>query len=193
MACKYVYIHGASATGESFNYIRQHIGTDSDIVLEYDSRIGFRANLESMLDRLPPQDLFFICHSLGGIYALHIADRIPDQVRGAVTICTPYGGAEVADYAKYFYFFSQLLRDIGPKSWPMSQADRIAMRWPWTNIVGMRGGAPWILEPNDGVVTQSSMRHRCADMELVEVACNHYESVLSPEVVEAIRARLPKI
>jgi cytochrome b involved in lipid metabolism len=46
-----VYIHGASATGESFNYIREHVG-GSDIVLEYNSADGFKHNLDAMLAQL---------------------------------------------------------------------------------------------------------------------------------------------
>ena len=46
-----------------------------------------------------------------------------------------------------------------------------------------------MLAANDGVVTISSQRHH-ADMELVEVDCNHYEVVLSDVVVELIQERL---
>jgi pimeloyl-ACP methyl ester carboxylesterase len=190
MEMKTVYIHGASATGESFNYIRSQMPGD-DIVLEYDSRNGFDNNLDIMIEQLESVDeMFFVCHSLGGIYALHIADYYRDRVQGAFTLSTPYGGAEIADYAKYFYFFSRLLKDIGPRSGPMTKADKIDITWPWTNVVTTKGSAPWIIEPNDGVVTLSSQRaHK--DMELVDVDYNHYEVVLAPSIVEIIRARLP--
>jgi hypothetical protein len=46
-------------------------------------------------------------------------------------------------------------------------------------------------EPNDGVVTISSQKHH-ADMELVEVEYNHYEVVLSDEVVGLIKERVKK-
>jgi GR25 family glycosyltransferase involved in LPS biosynthesis len=42
-----VYIHGASATSESFNYIRSKLGAGVDI--NYDSRNGFENNLKDML------------------------------------------------------------------------------------------------------------------------------------------------
>jgi len=44
---KLVYIHGASATADSFNYIRDHIPHD-DMVIEYDSANGFNNNLAYM-------------------------------------------------------------------------------------------------------------------------------------------------
>ena len=187
-----VYIHGASATSESFNYLREHIGGE-DMALNYDSKNGFKENLAIMQEELSNiKDIFFVAHSLGGIYALHLANLVPDQVRGAVTLSTPYGGAESADFAKYFLPFSRLLRDIGPASWPMRHADRIKIQHPWTNIVTVRGSAPWIHGANDGIVTVNSQRHHDEGMELVEINYNHYEVVLSDQVVNLIKERLPK-
>jgi pimeloyl-ACP methyl ester carboxylesterase len=185
-----VYIHGASATSESFNYIRSKLGKGIDI--NYDSRNGFENNLNDMLKGLVDvEDIFFVAHSLGGIYSLHIANTIPHQVMGAVTLSTPYGGAEVAEFAKYFLPFSRLMRDIGPSSWVMKQADKIKIQHPWTNIVTVKGQSPFIIDPNDGVVTISSQKHHI-DMELVEVDYNHYEVVLSDEVIKLIKERVKK-
>jgi pimeloyl-ACP methyl ester carboxylesterase len=185
-----VYIHGASATSESFNYIRSKLGNGIDI--NYDSRNGFENNLNDMIKQLADvKDIAFVAHSLGGIYALHIANAIPDQVVGAVTLSTPYGGAEVADYAKYFLPFSRLMRDIGPNSWAMKQANKIKIQHPWTNVVTTKGQSPFMLAHNDGVVTISSQRHH-EDMELIEIDYNHYEVVLSDEVVKLIKERIKK-
>ena len=185
-----VYIHGASATSESFNYIRSKLGKGIDI--EYDSRNGFENNLTLMQMQLEDVDnIAFVAHSLGGIYSLHLANAIPDQVKGAVTLSTPYGGAEVADFAKYFLPFSRLMRDIGPSSWAMKQADKIKIQHPWTNVVTVKGQSPFMVEPNDGVVTLASMKHH-ADMELVEVDYNHYEVVLSDKTVDIIKERIKK-
>ena len=186
-----VYIHGASATSESFNYIRSKIG-GKDTIVNYDSRNGFENNLAAIKEQIGnTKDVFFVAHSLGGIYALHLANAIPDQVLGAVTLSTPYGGAEVAEFAKFFLPFSRLMRDIGPSSWAMRQADRIKIQHPWCNVVTVKGQSPFMAEANDGVVTISSMRHH-ADMELVEVNYNHYEVVLSDQIVKIIRERTDK-
>ena len=187
---KIVYIHGASATSESFNYIREHIGGD-DLVINYDSALGFENNLEMMQALLTDEDeMFFIAHSLGGIYSLHLSNLLPSQVLGAVTLSTPYGGAEHADFVKYFLPFSKLLRDIGPNSWPMRQADNIEIHHPWCNIVTTKGNAPWIHGKNDGVVTVASQRHHSEGMELIEIDYNHYEVVLSEHVVKLIQERI---
>ena len=185
-----VYIHGASATSDSFNFIRSKIGKGIDI--NYDSRNGFKNNLEEMIEQLKDvNDMAFIAHSLGGIYALHIANALPEQVVGAVTLSTPYGGAEVAEYAKYFLPFSRLMRDIGPNSWAFEQADKIKIQHPWTNVVTVKGQSPFMLAHNDGVVTIDSQKHH-ADMELVEVDYNHYEVVLAEPVVKIIKERTKK-
>ena len=186
-----VYIHGASATSESFNYIRSKMG-GRDMTVDYDSRNGFENNLEAIKEQIgKTKDVFFIAHSLGGIYSLHLANAIPKQVLGAVTLSTPYGGAEVADFAKFFLPFSRLMRDIGPSSWVMRQADRIKIQHPWTNVVTVKGQSPFMAEANDGVVTIASMKHH-DDMELVEVDYNHYEVVLSDKIVDIILERTKK-
>jgi len=186
-----VYIHGASATSESFNYIRSKLGKGIDI--NYDSRNGFENNLNDMLNQLSKiKDIVFVAHSLGGIYSLHIANTLPKQVKGAVTLSTPYGGAEVAEVAKYFLPFSRLMRDIGPSSWVMKQADKIKIQHPWTNVVTVKGQSPFISEANDGVVTIASQRHH-ADMELVDVDYNHYEVLQSNIVVKLLQRRIKQI
>lgn len=185
-----VYIHGASATSESFNYIRSKLGNGIDI--NYDSRNGFENNLADMIEQLKGvKDMAFVAHSLGGIYSLHIANAMPNQVKGAVTLSTPYGGAEVAEVAKYFLPFSRLMRDIGPNSWAFKQADKIKIQHPWTNVVTVKGQSPFLLEHNDGVVTIASQKHH-EDMELVEVDYNHYEVVLAEPVVDIIKDRVKK-
>lgn len=185
-----VYIHGANATGDSFNYIRSKLGAGID--LNYDSRDGFEHNLNIMLQSLAKlNQCFFIAHSLGGIYALHLSHHLPDNILGAVTLSTPYGGAEVADYAQYFLPFSRLMRDIGPSSWAMREAAKIKVQHPWTNVVTLTGRSPFIIVPNDGVVSIQSQRHH-EDMELIDVDYNHYEVVLAESVIEIIRERIKR-
>jgi pimeloyl-ACP methyl ester carboxylesterase len=185
-----VYIHGANATANSFNYIRQHID-QPNIAIEYDSANGFEENLKEMKEVLKNyQNIIFIAHSLGGIYSLHLANAFPKNVKAAITISTPYGGAEIADYVKYFLPFSRLLKDIGPSSWPIKQAKELKISHPWTNIVTTSGQSPWMTVPNDGVVTISSMKKRKESMEIIELNFNHYEVVISDVVVNIIKNKL---
>jgi pimeloyl-ACP methyl ester carboxylesterase len=187
-----IYIHGASATGESFTHIREHVG-GADKVLEYSSANGFYNNLETMKEEIESVDrLFFVAHSLGGIYALHLAEHYRNRVQGGVTLSTPYGGCVQADYAQYFLPFSRLMRDVGTMSKPMTDSTKIPAPRNWTNIVTTVGDSPWIHEPNDGVVTIESMRSK-TDMELIEIKLNHYEVVISNRVVELIKERTKQL
>ena len=193
---KIVYIHGASATAESFAYIRQFVRdyTDApDIALEYNSADGFRHNINQMINRLDDEEqLFFVSHSLGGIYALHLANHYMSRTVGGVSLSTPYGGCKQADFAKYFLPFSKLMKDIGTMSKPMVEAKQLPAPPNWTNIVTTRGHSPWIHEPNDGVVTIESMKHR-SDFRLVELIVNHYEVVLSKKAVDIILDEIKRV
>lgn len=191
-----VYIHGASATAESFSYIRQYVRDNiefPDIALEYNSADGFKQNIKKMYGKLDEAEkLFFVSHSLGGIYALHLANHYKDRTVGGISLSTPYGGCKQADFARYFLPFSRLMKDIGTMSTPMIAAKTLPAPNNWTNIVTTRGDSPWINEPNDGVVTIESMTHR-KDFELIELPVNHYEVVLSNKVVQIVLDRIKKV
>lgn len=190
-----VYIHGASATAESFTHIRQFVRDEfeePDVVLEYSSSDGFEYNYENMKKALyDTERLFFVSHSLGGIYALHLANLYKDITKGGVSLSTPYGGSKEADFARYFLPFNRLMKDIGPMSKPMRDLRQIPAPPNWTNVVTTVGQSPWIHAENDGVVTLESMRAR-TDFELVDVKLNHYEVVISNKVVQIIIDRIKK-
>ena len=190
-----VYIHGASATAESFTHIRQYVRDyfdEPDIMLEYQSEDGFDHNLAQMKGKLDEAErLFFVSHSLGGIYSLYLANHYRDTTRGGVTLSTPYGGSAEADFARYFLPFNRLMKDVGTMSEPMREARYLPPPPNWTQVVTTRGQSPWIQADNDGVVTLKSMRSR-TDFEMVEIDLNHYEVVLSDRVVKLIIDRIKK-
>jgi pimeloyl-ACP methyl ester carboxylesterase len=182
-----VYIHGNAATTESFNFIRMQLTGYNDILLEYDSADGFYNNYKGMRERLDSvDDIFFIAHSLGGIYALHLANELSDIVLGAVTISTPYGGSKAAQFAQYLLPFNQVLHDIQPHSPPIANGHDFTISRSWTNIVTTGGHSSLMTAANDGVVTQDSMCYR-QDITLIDVESNHPEVLQSHEAVGIIR------
>ena len=191
-----VYIHGASATAESFTHIREYVRDHTDLpdtALEYRSDDGFDHNLGRMMGQLDDAErLFFVSHSLGGIYALYLANHYRDRTVGGVSLSTPYGGSKQADFARYFLPFNQLMKDVGTMSEPMAESRRLPAPPSWTQVVTTVGDSPWITEPNDGVVTLASQRYR-KDFELVELPLNHYEVVLSNQVVRLILDRIHRV
>lgn len=188
-----VYIHGASATSQSFTHIRQYVRDyfeEPDTMIEYKSDNGFEYNLQQMKEELGEAErLFFISHSLGGIYALYLANYFKEITVGGVSLSTPYAGSEQADFAKYFIPFNRLMRDIGTMSVPIREAQHLAAPPNWTQIVSTVGQSPWIHGENDGIVTLSSMRSR-KDFELIEVNLNHYEVVVSNQTVDIILEKI---
>ena len=188
-----VYIHGAGATKNSFNYLRANLSEYKDTCFEYDIQDGFKHNLEVMSAKMKRhKDIFFIAHSMGGMYALHLADMFPNKVLGAVTISTPFGGAEIADYAKYIFPHYRLLRDIGTISRPVLRCKEILVSHPWTQIITTSGSSPWINKANDGVVTVESQKQH-SGMEYVELKHTHFEVVLSPTTVTIIKDRISRV
>ena len=154
---------------------------------------GFRYIRKSMMGQLDDEDrLFFVSHSLGGIYALHLANHYQATTIGGVSLSTPYGGSKQADFARYFLPFNRLMKDIGPMSRPMADVKKLPAPPHWTQVVTTRGASPWIHEPNDGVVTIESMRYR-SDFDLVELPLNHYEVVISNAVVELVLDRIKQV
>ena len=157
--------------------LRKKYKQEPDILIEYKSNNGFDNNLAVMKEQLKDADrLFFISHSLGGIYSLYLADFYKEKTIGGISLSTPYGGSKEADFAKYFLPFNKLMRDIGAMRGPLFESRYISAPKNWTNVVTTVGASPWIHDENDGVVTLESMKFR-EDFELIEVDLNHYEVV----------------
>lgn len=190
MSATVIFIHGANSTSSSFNYIKSccHFNNVEDF--DYSVQQRFFLNLTDMTERLSFIDgpIFFIAHSLGGIFALLLADQFSDRIKGAVTISTPYGGSSIADFIKFLVPNNQFLREIGPSAEPISQSREVEIRWPWINLVSTRGHVPWILGDNDGVITLDSMRNH-TKLETIDIAANHYEILLHDQVIKIIKER----
>ena len=189
---KFLYIHGANATSRSFTYIKDHI-RGSHIDIDYDCSLGFDHNLKMMHNHIKDtKNLFVVAHSMGGIYALHLANMLPDNFIGAVTISTPYSGAGVAEIAKWIFPFYKLIHDIVPDGKVIKSTSNLPIKHPWLQIVTTSGSVPWIMHPNDGIVTITSMKSRC-DMKQVELGLNHYEVMVSPETVKTIKSHIKEV
>lgn len=181
-----VYIHGAGSSPETFNFVREHIKSDNEVLISYDCEHGFRRNLAEMKTLLEDKDdLFFVAHSLGGVYALHLALHFADRVRGGVTMGTPYGGSELA-IALSMLSPCQLYSDIHPYSEAMRFVRKAKAPEGWIAIVSTRGRNNLMRGANDGVVTADSM-HALEGASFIEVEATHHEIVLSRLSVELIK------
>jgi len=179
-----VYIHGAHATTETFNYIRSKFGQSDDVLISYSSVHSFKNNMRDMASQLKYcEDITFIAHSLGGVYALYLANLFPKKVRKTFSMSTPYGGSTQSNLIRWMLPHNQMFRDIAANGPVIQTALAMPLPCPWTNVVSTRGHNPWLMEANDGVVSVASQKAR-KDMNLIDVHVNHYEVVISEKTMK---------
>jgi pimeloyl-ACP methyl ester carboxylesterase len=185
-----VFIHGANATSRSFNYIIERCGITDYSYLNYSSGEGFKHNLAAMREDLKDRkDFFIVAHSLGGIYSLFLQEEF--NVKGVVSIATPFKGSRTAEWARMFVPYYKLFHDVGPRATPIVESLKTTIRVPWLQIVSTKGNVPWHFGENDGVVTLKSMTCR-KDVEYEFVNYNHYEILISNEVADLVKDQLNK-
>jgi len=183
-----VFIHGANATTNSFNYIKEYCKFDNFTDLSYNSADGFAHNLAAMREDLKDKKNFYIiAHSLGGIYATFLQQDFP--VTGVVSISTPFKGSRTAEWAKMILPVYKLFYDVGPRDKPIMDALRTKINCPWLQLVSTKGHVPWHFGENDGVVTLKSMTWR-KDIEYEYINANHYEILISDEVAKIVKQRI---
>lgn len=192
-----VYIHGHGASKNSFNFIQSEVRGHKEIYLEYNSKDGFESNLSMMYRALKDVDeIFFIAHSMGGLYALHLADALGSKVVGAVTMATPYGGSVAALLLKAMFMLDpqQIYADIHPHARPIVSglAIDLSNHYHWVAIVTTGGHSHLMTTPNDGVVTHASMRNR-KDVRFVDVCTTHSEVIQSRVSVTVILETIAEI
>jgi triacylglycerol esterase/lipase EstA (alpha/beta hydrolase family) len=153
------------------------------INLRYDIETPFFDNLERLAYEIRNEDdIIFISHSLGGLYALHLYDRLKPKVVSSVSIGAPFGGSLTADWARYILPNYLLFKEIGIRSRPVRTGLGVDIDTiKWIQIVSTSGGVPWHKGENDGVVSVSS-QHAHPQMRKIEMSLTHHESLVSPDV-----------
>lgn len=189
------FVHGASATPRSFNYLTSKLNIPHRrmVFADYSSGDGFYNNLDRMKFQLAADDWFLISHSLGGIYSAHLYDLLGSRFKGAVSISTPYGGSELCDMLSLVHPFSRLFRDASTRSKPIREAQhKIATTSPvpWTAIVTASSRVPYLSDSNDGVITLSSQLALEKYMHIIQLDCNHYEIMQDDRMVSIIQDRI---
>lgn len=187
------YVHGANSSDVSFNYIKQSVKNKS-LATNYSSVNSFYANLDDMkiqLDTVKGK-VFIIGHSLGGIYALHLAQHLGERFEGAITLSTPFNGSKHAASLSVLYPWVKFYKEISPGGKPMVESHDI---WKtlnpdcWLQIVSTKGKVPYINEDNDGVVTLETMSYYDS-MPKRQVETNHYDILQHPDTVKIINNRI---
>lgn len=197
---KIVFIHGAGASSKSFNYLRTQLGLLNNsqcVLVEYDCKNRFYSNLEHMVLQLQKlelvkEDLFFVGHSLGGVFAMHLSKKFKNRTLGGFTMSTPYKGSKAADILTCVYPTVQLYKDISPYSRPILESlgvNPMQQGYSWTALVTTGSRSSIMNEPNDGVVTLASQTAQ-KGISYEHNSSGHYEVLQDSDVVYCLQKLL---
>ncbi len=191
------FLHGANATPASFNYIKESLRQDPefDECIFTDITYDCQENLVSVITVLAlsaPSDrqLYLVGHSLGGVLAVAISQRIkhfemPVTIRGIVTMSSPFGGSETADYLRWLYPHYHLFKSVSTQNRMILDLKAVGAVVPTLSIVTTSGNNPLSSTANDGIVTIISQRS-LPNAKYIEVPHNHFEVLVSPGTVDHI-------
>lgn len=181
-----LYVHGYNSSGKIFNYLISQLPKHKAFVVEYNSSHAVEKSIQAALDIIPHEEpIYIIGHSLGGIVAHYLTTNYDLNVKGLVSISTPFGGHDVAGKLKWFYPRIKVFWDLSPNSACMKGLQAAKPECPFMSIVSTAGALPFMSEDNDGVVTIESQRAITADRTL-DVASNHFEVMQDPNTVAEI-------
>jgi len=181
--------HGNSATHNSFSFIKKCLPDYEYLDLSYDSRMGFWNNLEHMEDFLsyyPEDEIVFLAHSLGGVYAAYLASFYRKRTLAMITMATPFAGCEAAGILNMLAP-SQLFRDIRTNSDVMRGVQQFDIKCHVTAIVTTSGQSSLWTKINDGVISRESMLALKGDVTYYDVHATHNEILLHEETVEIVK------
>jgi pimeloyl-ACP methyl ester carboxylesterase len=186
---KIAFIHGLNCTGKIFTHVRSSLPEHEAIVLDYDSNQSIESSLQTVIETLDTTDpIWVVGHSLGGIlgYLLALRKHNDINVKGVVSISTPFGGSSTAGILKWFFHQMDVLRDLAPGSPIIREVTTQKIKTPFISVVSVAGSLPFISGENDGIVTLESQRASLAKRK-VDVKANHFEVMQDEKTVATVR------
>jgi pimeloyl-ACP methyl ester carboxylesterase len=198
-----LFVHGALSTPRSFSFIKRELCIDRSMAKDfrYDIR---KERGNDMVSRLSDQlttygdkPVTLICHSFGGILGISAASLAllnkPQRHINIVTMGTPMGGSSAASWLRILKPGSTFFKNIGSYDHFMRDFMSYPLPCRVRALITTEGSADWINEPNDGVVPLSSQMRFAGDPNFhpLEIKLNHFEVLMSDQVVGHIRKELP--
>ena len=189
MSMKVILIHGANATKAAWNWLGSNI--KDHVRLEWFMSSTPEENLQAMEALLPDEPCMVLGHSMGGLYAWHLAERNPGKIISGISLATPWGGSIQASFWRstklnlnmpWLEMFSRI------EPWT-KKARTVAPSVPWTNIVCTHGFDMFAVGPNDGVLTVVSQQEIYSKDEEIILNYGHNEVLQSNELVEIVKLK----
>lgn len=207
-----VYVHGALSTKNSWNYIRQNLA--SKWMTEDSARGKFSPNEEfikynlnreasseivadmtlkisNWIEKKEIKKLILIGHSFGGVLSVQAVRELSEFLKDnavktrIITLSSPFAGSEIAAVLRMFKPTSMFFKNIGDHTNFIKEFKRHPLPCPTKIFVTVDGGADWMPQANDGVVTIASQTFYSNDSNASqqEVKANHFEILLTDAVV----------
>jgi hypothetical protein len=183
-----IYVHGASSTPLTFNYLKQNFPSHNIIEFSYDSNEDVEDHVMELAKILNSLNggAYIIAHSLGGVIAMGATYLSSKPVR-MVTISSPFAGSKAATYLKWLYPNYGVFNNVSVTNPLIQEIQKKGTVWPTLNIVTTGGDSPFLKETNDGVVSVSSQLSLKGASRERTYRLNHFEVLLSPLIVKEIK------
>lgn len=183
------YLHGAHSTARSFAWIKRELPSHEYTDIEYSTDVRMSKVLDELVERAQdgPDSIDIVGHSLGGVLAVSLAQRLP-KIRRVVTLSAPFGGSALASMLR-FIAPGTIMEDIHPHSRLVMGLRSKPILAPTMSIVTTAGRSPLLPEANDGVVSISSQKSLPGPV-YIERPVNHFEVLLDLETARLIDLHL---
>jgi pimeloyl-ACP methyl ester carboxylesterase len=186
-----IFIHGASSTPTSFNYVAQNLPDHNRFDFTYDCTVEVGKIVQALYDFIPDEgEYVLIGHSLGGILAAGaIYKNIGKKknISKLVSMSSPFAGSRIANYLRWLFPKYGLFDNVAEDNPLIMTIKRTGAIIPTLNIVTDGGETPIMSEKNDGVISVLSQIVLKNVEQLKVVHLNHFEVLLDFEVVEAVK------
>ena len=158
-----IYLHGANASPDNFNYYTLKLPEHNYISPEYNMEEDPYDLVELIRLRkqreLGKQKVILVGHSFGGLLASWYASVYPRSVEHLVTIATPWEGTPVARVLSMIFRNKKVFENTKPGAEVLSLLQEKTFNGVHTNIVCTSGSNPLAGlggKANDGMISVDS-------------------------------------
>lgn len=191
-----IYIHGANADSDNFNYYKLKLPEHKSIAPNYDMSedpfdlvMAFKNRKDK---EFGDEKVILVGHSFGGILASWYAGVLPEDVSHLVTIATPWEGTPVARIFGYFWRNSDVFKNTMPGATVLAMLQEKKFNGPHTNIICTRGANPVAGiggKANDGMISCDSQSKTPAGFKNTQthhIEAGHSGVLLNNNVTEML-------
>ena len=192
-----IYLHGANASPENFNYYTLKLPEHPFFAPAYDMEDDpfdiveiLRIRKEREFGKKP---VVLVGHSFGGLIASWYASVYPRRVNHLITIATPWQGTPFARIFGYFWRNEKVFQNTKPGAEVLSLLQEKNFNGKHTNIICTRGANPVAGlggKANDGMIScdsQGATPPGFKNTQNVTIEAGHSEVLLNNFVTDMLQ------